>query len=143
MPKKKFRLILISPEASIFDGEVEYVGLPTSDGEIGIMADHLPLVSVISSGVISIKDASNKEHLLSTGGGFVEIKDNVARAFVQSAEFADSIDEQRAIAGIKQAQEIMNSVEDEISLADASSILERNIARIKTIERKKKYRNAH
>lgn len=141
MANKNFRFTLISPEASIFDDDVKYVGLPTSDGEIGIMADHLPLVSIISSGVISVEDAANKEHLLSTGGGFIEIKNNIARAFVQSAEFADSIDEQRAIAAVKQAKEVMDSVEDEISLADASSILERNIARIKTIERRKKYRN--
>jgi F-type H+-transporting ATPase subunit epsilon len=140
---KKFHFLLVSPEKNIFDSDVEYVGLPVKDGEIGIMADHLPLVSIINPGAISIKDGSGKDHLLSTGGGFVEVKDNIAKAFVQSAEFADSIDEQRVIAGIKQAQELMSSVEDEISLADASSILERNIARLKTIERRKKYRNTH
>lgn len=135
---KKFHFILNSPESSIFDHEVESVSLPTSNGEIGIMADHTPLIALISPGVIGVTE-SGKTSLLATGGGFVEVKSNEVKAFVQSAEFADSIDEQRAIEAAKQAKQDMAAVGDEISLADASSILERNIARLKTIERKKRH----
>jgi F0F1-type ATP synthase epsilon subunit len=59
-------------------------------------------------------------------------------AFVQTAEFAESIDEQRAIDAMKEASQKMKEKVDEVSLADATGLLERNLARLKAIEHKKK-----
>jgi len=144
---KTFRFLLSTPDAVLYDGEVESVILPTPNGEIGIMADHEPLVSLISPGMMTIKDKS-QEKILATGSGFIKVNtagtksDGVSpvqvEAFTQTAEFADSIDEQRALEAKKQAELVMAEKADEISLANASSLLERNIARLKTIERHKK-----
>ena len=134
---KKFKFILSTPEAVLFDGEAEYVGLTTPQGEIGIMADHIPIVSLISAG--SMKIVSSKgEQILATGGGFVKITPEKIIAFTQTAEFAESIDEKRVIEAMKDAKQKMQEQVDEVSLADATALLERNIARLKTLERKKK-----
>lgn len=136
MPKA-FHFILSSPEAVLFDGEATYVCLPTPSGEIGIMADHLPIVSLISPGVMRI-ETKDKEKLLSVGAGFVKVTPEKIMSFVQTAEFAESIDEQRAIEAMKEASLKMKEKVDEMSLADATGLLERNIARLKAIEHKKK-----
>jgi len=132
---KLFKFTLSTPDAVLFDGEADYVSLPTKNGEIGIMADHTPLVSLIVPGVMRIVKKDD-EKILSTGGGFVKIKPGTVKAYAQAAEFAESIDEKRAIEAQKEAAKIMAEKSDQVSLADATALLERNIARLKTIKRK-------
>jgi len=134
---KPFHFILSTPDAVLYEGETEYVGLETPQGEVGIMADHVPMISLIAPGVLKIKN-SKEEKILATGAGFVKVTDKKVMAFIQTAEFAESIDEQRAMEAQKHAQMIMSTQADEISLADATSLLERNIARLKAVEHKKK-----
>jgi len=134
---KTFHFILSTPEAVLFDGEASYVGLETPRGEIGIMADHLPIISLISSGVMKIT-GKDGEKLLATGAGFIKITKEKVMAFTQTAEFAESIDEERAKVALQEAQSKMKEKVDEISLADATGLLERNAARLKAIERKHK-----
>ncbi len=134
---KSFHFTLSSPDAVLFDGETEYVSLPTAQGEIGVMADHEPLISLIAPGVLKI-EVRNEEKILSVGAGFIKVMPNKITAFVQTAEFAESIDEQRAIEAMQEASNAMKEKVDEISLADATSLLERNVARLKAVQHKKK-----
>ena len=134
---KSFNFSLSSPEAVLFEGETTYVSLPTQTGEIGIMADHIPLVSLISPGVLRI-ETKGEDKFLAVGAGFIKITPEKIMAFVQTAEFAESIDEHRAIVAMKDAAQVMKEQIDEVSLADATGLLERNIARLKAVEHKKK-----
>ena len=134
---KPFHLILSSPDAVLYDGEVEEITVPTESGEISVLGDHTPLVTLIIPGVMIIK-TKNEEKTLAVGGGFLKVANNIAKAFTQTAEFAESIDEQRAIEAKKQTEDLMKQKIDQVALADASSLLERNIARLKVIERKHK-----
>lgn len=137
---KSFKLLLSSPDAVLFDGEVDLVTVTTPNGEIGIMADHEPLVSLICPGLMKIH-SGKEEKLLATGGGFIKTNGSIAKVFAQTAEYSESIDEKRAHEAMQQAQDIMKEKIDEISLADATALLERNIARLKVVGRKKKYKN--
>jgi len=134
---KHFHFTLSTPEAVLFDGKTDYVGATTPEGEIGIMADHLPVITLISSGVMKISSPEG-EKFLATGGGFIKVTKDKVVGFAQTAEFAESIDEERAISAMKEAQNKMKEKTDEISLADATGLLERNAARLKVVERKKK-----
>ena len=133
---KQFHFTLSSPDAVLFDADVQSVSIPTPDGEITVMADHTPLVSLISPGIMLIK--GNEEKALACGSGFIKTFGGSAKAFTQTAEFAESIDEERAIAAKKQAEEVMKQKTDAVSLADATSLLERNVARLKVLDRKKR-----
>jgi F-type H+-transporting ATPase subunit epsilon len=134
---KKFSLELNTPEATLYNDQAEVVSFMTPEGEMSIMADHTPLLCIVSPGVIVIKNG-DQEKILSSGGGFLEAATSGVKAYIQSAEFAESIDEQRAIEAKQKAEIAMASHEDEMSLADATSLLERNIARLKTLDRKKR-----
>lgn len=134
---KYFHFTISTPEAVLFDGETTYVSIDTPQGEIGIMADHLPVISLISSGVMRI-ETRDGDKVLATGSGFVKVTSEKVMAFTQTAEFAESIDEERAKLALKEAQVEMEKKVDEISLADATGLLERNAARLKAIERKRK-----
>lgn len=136
---KKFNFKLITPDGTIFDDDIELVLMPTENGEIGVMAGHLPIVTVLVPGPLEIaKEKDGPRKLLATGGGFAKILSGGVKVFAQTAEFADSIDEKRAIEAKQRAAETMGEKVDEIMFADAKALLERNVARIKTIERKKR-----
>lgn len=134
---KQFKFLLSSPDTVLYDGEVESVTFHGADGEITIMADHTPIVMVVSPGVMTI-NAKDKTETLAVGSGFAKVTKGNLKIFAQTAEFADSIDEQRALEAKKLAEEHLKDQKGQISLADATSLLERNIARIKAVERKKK-----
>jgi len=134
---KYFHFTLSTPEAVLFDSETDYIGIETPRGEIGIMADHLPIISLISAGVMRI-ETKEGDKVLATGSGFVKVTSEKVTAFTQTAEFAESIDEERAKQALKEAQLEMAKKVDEVSLADATGLLERNAARLKAVERKRK-----
>lgn len=136
---KKFKFKLITPDGTIFDEDIEVVLLPTEDGEIGVMAGHLPIVTVLVPGPLEIcKEKNGPKKLLATGGGFAKILSGEVKVFAQTAEFADAIDEKRAVEARKRAVEAMGEKVDDMKFADAKALLERNVARLKTIDRKKR-----
>jgi F-type H+-transporting ATPase subunit epsilon len=67
---------IITPDATLFQGEATYVFLPGSDGSLGIMNNHAPLISSLKKGTLRIKDQSGKEMKFDVNGGTVEVMKN-------------------------------------------------------------------
>jgi len=134
---KLFKLLLSSPDTVLYDGEVRSVSFQTSDGEITVMADHTPIITIVSPGVLTIETKDDIQ-TLAVGAGFAKVTKGNLKVFAQTAEYAESIDEQRAIEAQESAKELLKERRDHLTLADATSLLERNIARIKAVERKKR-----
>ena len=66
------RVEILSPEAQIFDGEATYVGLPGSDGSLGILRGHAPLITTLRAGKVLVRKARGEE-FLEVKGGCVEV----------------------------------------------------------------------
>ena len=69
-------LEIISPEKTLYNGEVSYVNIPGSDGSFGILKNHAPLISTLGEGTVKIKDESNEEKLFEIKGGVAEVLKN-------------------------------------------------------------------
>ncbi len=133
---------LITPEGIKFRHDVYEVLLPTVQGQIGVLANHSPLIALAVPGVISIRHTSEDsdqqlEHF-ATSGGLIEINDNCLRFLANTAEHADAIDELRAQEALEKAQELHKTAEDHVLLADATSLIERNLVRLKVADLKKR-----
>jgi F-type H+-transporting ATPase subunit epsilon len=112
--------------------------LPTPNGYIGILPHHLPLISLVSAGVITVrrqKDTPDQycEHL-ATSGGLVSIHGREIQLLADTAERAEDIDELRAKEALAQAKELQLTAKDHVSLADATRLIERNSVRLKVAE---------
>ena len=70
------KLEIITPDKSVFTGEVDLVQLPGIDGSFEILNNHAPLISVLKKGRIKIKDAHNKEQFFEVNGGVIEVLKN-------------------------------------------------------------------
>lgn len=135
----KFQLKITTPDRTLFEGEVYEALVPTPEGEIGILPNHKPLISLVSAGPITLKKSIGDEgEHISTSGGFVKIDGNTVMLLADSAEFADEIDEQRTIEAKKLAEKRKLESKDEVEFTEASAALEQAIARLKVLDRKHK-----
>jgi len=70
------KLEIITPDKTMYSGEVNLIQLPGLDGSLEILQNHAPLISVLKKGNIRIKNASDKEELFEVNGGVVEVLNN-------------------------------------------------------------------
>lgn len=75
---KELHLSIVSPEKSIFDGEVRIVTLPGTVGSFSVLPGHAPIVSSLKEGTISYTTTDGEVHTLDIQGGFMEMSDGVA-----------------------------------------------------------------
>jgi F-type H+-transporting ATPase subunit epsilon len=67
---------IITPETTLFEGEASFVYLPGSDGGLGILNNHAPLISSLKKGTVRVKDNGGKEVKFDVKGGTVEVFNN-------------------------------------------------------------------
>jgi F-type H+-transporting ATPase subunit epsilon len=67
---------IITPDATLYSGEATYVFLPGSDGSLGVMNNHAPLISSLKKGTLRLVDKAGKEVTFHLNGGTVEVLNN-------------------------------------------------------------------
>lgn len=136
----KFKLKLISPSGVTYDKEATEIILPTADGSIAVLANHMPLVTLLKPGEIIIKNG-NETQELATEGGIAQISNNLVKILADTAEDAAQLDELKILAAKKQAEDRLANAKDEVEFTDAAANLEKQLAMLNLItKRKKKYR---
>lgn len=130
---------ITTPERTVFSAEVVQVSLPTRDGEITVLAHHLPIVSLLKSGELRIVPKSGDTMMMAVSGGFIEVQGNKVIVLADTAEHAHEIDEERAERARARAQELMADHQDEESSATATAELEKNLARLHVARRHRRY----
>lgn len=123
-----------------FSQEVYEVLLPTPLGEIGVFEHHVPLISVASPGIIKIRKKSNHPNelleMFATNGGVIEIADGSVRVLVDEADSAAEINQKEAQQALERAKELRKSAKDQVSLAEAQSLIDRHATRLQLAELK-------
>ncbi len=127
-------LQLVTLSGLKFDEEVYEVLLPTMDGQIGVLPDHMPLVSVANSGVVSIRrKAGERDDMMdhfAISGGAIEVENNNLRLLVDEADHADEINEQEAQKAFELAKKMKSEAKDQVSLDHAQSLIDRQAVRL-------------
>ena len=126
---KTFRLQIVTPEKLEFDEDVEIVVAPGIEGELGIMADHLPLITRLKIGVLKILTES-EEITMAVSEGYLEVTRERVLILAEAAELPEEINVQRALEAKRRAEERLASAEKQ-DFARAQAALER--ARISVI----------
>lgn len=137
---------LITPEREVITQEVYEVILPTQDGEIAILPHHLPIISLLKAGVISLRlkkeDKDTQLEHLAVKGGFLEMDGNNIKVMADIAYKASEVSEIEANEARKKALELKEKATDKVSLADATSALEHSLIQLKLVTlRKRKHQS--
>ncbi|HEV2029505.1 MAG TPA: ATP synthase F1 subunit epsilon [Candidatus Dormibacteraeota bacterium] len=102
----KYELRVVSVERSLFEGEVEFIIANGADGELGVLARHAPLMTVLKPGPLRIQETiGGPEQVLFVGGGFMEVLPERVTVLADVAEHADEISVERAEEARRRAQE--------------------------------------
>lgn len=128
--EKLQRLEIVTPERKVYSNDIRFVVLPGSEGELGILPEHAPLVSALKIGQLRIQH-EGKTIKVAVSGGFAEVRSNKVTVLANSAESADQIDLSRAEAAKERAEQRLASGGQDIDAARAEAALQRAINRIK------------
>ncbi len=132
---------VVSAEASIFEGEAEFVALPGEAGELGIYPSHTPLITRIRPGAVRIKLAGkDEEEFVFVAGGILEIQPKHVTVLADTAIRGKDLDEAKAGEAQKRAQEAMANAKSEIDFAKAQSEFAIMAAQIAAIQKLRKGR---
>src|SRR5690606_27110313 len=118
-------LEVVTPARSVLRAKARSVILPGTDGYLGIMVDHAPLVAGLSPGVLRYGEPGSEKHQMAIGGGFVEVAQNRVTVLADSAEPAEEIDVARAQRALQRALERLRSISQEIDRERAHRALMR------------------
>jgi len=98
------RCEIVSQDRTVFEGDVDIVVIPGTDGEMGILPNHAPLLSTIRLGVIKVRQGG-EEHLFTVTGGLVEVQPTIVTILADAAEDIAEIDLARAEEAKRRAEQ--------------------------------------
>jgi F-type H+-transporting ATPase subunit epsilon len=96
----------------VYEGDVDIVVLPGTDGEMGILPHHAPLLTTLKFGLIKVR-TSNDEQVFTVAGGVAEIQPSIVTVLADAAENVQEIDVARAEAARQRAADALASVKNE------------------------------
>ena len=115
-------LKIITHERVVFDEDVNEIYTKTTNGEIGILKNHIPIMAALDIGVTkAVKDEDVK--YFTTMGGVLQFKDNEALILTDTAECGDEIDVARAKDALKRAQARLAEMDAEIDAKRAEAAI--------------------
>jgi F-type H+-transporting ATPase subunit epsilon len=127
---------VVSAEEEIFSGEAEFVVLPGEAGELGIYPRHTPLITRIKPGAVRIKmPGKDEEELVFVAGGILEVQPAVVTVLADTAIRGRDLDEAKANAALKQAEDARKSATDKQQVALVESEIAMLAAQLAAIER--------
>lgn len=134
MSDKTFILTIITPERQVCQEPVNMVIVQTVDGEMGVLAGHIPLVAPLTIGPMRIKTGAG-ERQAAISGGFIEISSQGVLLLCETAEMAEEIDVARAESARQRAQSRLQEKKADIDFSRAQAALQRALVRLKVAGR--------
>ncbi len=125
---------VVSAEEQIFSGAAEFVALPGEAGELGIYPKHTPLITRIRPGAVRIKVAGRAdEEFIFVAGGILEVQPNAVTVLADTAIRGHDLDEAKATAAKKAAEEALQNRGSSIDYAHAQAELAEAMAQLAAI----------
>lgn len=125
-----FRLIIVTPEKVFFDGETTQIIVRTTEGDIGIMANHTSLVASLPSGPLKIKQDNGEWHVAAVSTGLLKVGGNKVSILANAVEWGEDIDIERAKRSEEDARRRLSEEQDRHALDRAELKLKRALNRL-------------
>ena len=126
-----FHLDIVTPEKTVYSGEIVHFQAPGVDGSFGVLARHQPMLSALGIGRVGFREADGTERVLALGGGFADVSGDGATILAEAAEFGDEIDVERARAARDRARDRLNARTPDVDADRAQAALTRALWRLR------------
>ncbi|XEC95321.1 F0F1 ATP synthase subunit epsilon [Paenibacillus tarimensis] len=129
-----FLLEIVTPERKVYAKDVDMVSVKGVEGELGILPNHIPLVTALRIAPVIVKK-DKKEEVLAVNGGFLEVRKDKVVILAESAELPEDIDLERAKAAKQRAEQRLAAKRDEVDFRRAELSLQRAMNRLEVKQR--------
>nr|WP_150959289.1 F0F1 ATP synthase subunit epsilon [Aneurinibacillus sp. XH2] len=129
-----FFLEVVTPEKVLYGSDANMIVVKGVEGELGILPNHIPMVSPLKIAPVRIKKG-NTEEVLAVHGGFMEVRKDKVVILAESAEYPGDIDLERARAAKERAEKYLAN-RDEFDYRRAKLALQRALTRLEVAGRK-------
>lgn len=135
--EKQFQLEIISPDRIFYEGPAEMLEIRTTEGEIGILKDHIPLTAMLTPCIANIKTGGGSRQA-AIHDGFIEILKDRVIVLSESCEWPEEIDRNRAEEARIRAERRLKSGDVTLNVTRAELALRKSLIRLELAERVKK-----
>jgi F-type H+-transporting ATPase subunit epsilon len=134
------RLEILTIERKLYDDDVNMVIAPGSEGVLGILPHHTPLLTALSYGELQIKKEGEEDLFFAISGGFMEVLPDHVTVLADAAERAAEIDLERAQAARQRAETLLSRArsDETVDFDQIEAALQRSSIRIKVAQRRRK-----
>ncbi|MGR3179611.1 MAG: F0F1 ATP synthase subunit epsilon [Candidatus Anammoxibacter sp.] len=130
MAKNTFKLNVLTPERNIFGDDVRGVTANGTDGCLGILPKHAPLLTSLEIGILTITGKDGSQKKMTLNGGFLEVINNEVTVLAETAENVDDIDVKRAESAKERAQQRLDQKNADTDLKRAGIALKKAVTRL-------------
>jgi len=123
-------LEVVTPERVVYSGEVKMVIARGVVGDLGILPNHMPLVTPLKIAPVRVKTEGDKETQIAVSGGFMEVRGDKVTVLAEAAELPDQIDVERAKAALARAEQRLNERHPDLDIQRAELALQRARVRL-------------
>ena len=133
--KNTIHVDIVSAEQQIFSGEAERVIAPGEAGELGILPEHIPLLTRIKPGTVRIQTAGAEEEVIYVSGGMMEVQPNRVTILADTSVRAHDLDEAKALEAERLAKEALVNRTGAMEIAKAQAELAEAAAQLAAIRK--------
>ncbi|MBP1934034.1 F0F1 ATP synthase subunit epsilon [Ammoniphilus resinae] len=126
---------VVTPERVVYRGDARIVVAKGLEGELGILPNHVPLVTPLRIALVQIKKAEG-EDVIAVSGGFMEVRKDKITILAEAAELPQDIDVTRATAAKERAEQRLSDKKDDIDSKRAELALQRALVRLQVTNKK-------
>lgn len=129
-----FKLELVTPLKKVLSKEVEFVMIRTTEGDMGILANHSPFVAGLATGEMKVR-SNGEETFYYVSGGFIEISNNVVTILADEAMDVKDIDLEAARKEAQIAREKLEKAAENVDIATVQKALTQALTKVKIAEK--------
>ena len=129
---QKLILSIVTPEKKLVEEEVDQVNAPGSEGDLGILYDHAPILTNLRSGQLSY-EKGGETIVLVVSGGYLEVTENRVTVLAETGEFLHEIDRERAERAHSDAEKLLLTDLSEEEFIETQKKLFRAVARLENL----------
>ncbi len=132
---KSFRVDIVSAEQEIYSGAAEMVIAPGEAGELGILPEHVPLLTRVKPGTVRIIKEGTPEEVIYVSGGMMEVQPDRVTILADTSVRAHDLDEAKAMEAERLAKEAIANRSGAMDIAKAQAELAEAVAQLQAIRK--------
>nr|WP_297457675.1 F0F1 ATP synthase subunit epsilon [uncultured Halomonas sp.] len=130
-----FQCEVVSAEQSIFSGEISQIIVAGTEGDLGILPGHTPLMTELAPGPLRvIRGEGEEEEIYYVTGGFLEVQPDLVSVLADTAVRAHDLDEAQAEEARKEALKSLNEQQSDLDYTRAAAELAEAVAKLRTLD---------